>query len=150
MKKTDRKNKTNLTVTWPTNIFTIKELNDANSEFVEITLRVRLKKAVETGEVNEIGVLHNGKGRPTIVFVYGNPTAAHIEEAKSREVILKAAHLIEAPAHLQITQPPQCMPDQYKVPGNSIAAYRAYYLAEKIQQSRWTKRPAPAWINLVA
>lgn len=69
---------------------------------------------------------------------------------KSREVILKAAHLIEAPAHLQITQPPQCMPDQYKVPGNSIAAYRAYYLAEKIQQSRWTKRPAPAWINLVA
>ena len=89
MKKTDRKNKTNLTVTWPTNIFTIKELNEANNEFVEITLRVRLKKAVETGEVNEIGVLHNGKGRPTIVFVYGNPTAAHIEQAKSREVILK-------------------------------------------------------------
>jgi hypothetical protein len=89
MKKTDRKNKTNLTITWPTNIFTIKELNEANKEFVEITLRVRLKRAIETGEVNDIGVIHNGKGRPTIVFVYGNPTAAHIEEAKSREVILK-------------------------------------------------------------
>ena len=89
MKKTDRKNKTNLTITWPSNIFTIKELNEANKEFVEITLRVRLKRAIESGEVNDIGVIHNGKGRPTIVFVHGNPTAAHIEEAKSREVILK-------------------------------------------------------------
>lgn len=89
MKKTDRKNKTNLTIKWPTNTFTIKELNEANPEFVEITLRVRLKKAIETGEVNEMGVLHNGKGRPTIVFVHGTPTQAHIDEAKSREVILK-------------------------------------------------------------
>lgn len=89
MKKTDRKNKTNLTVTWPTNIFTIKELNAANPDFVEITLRVRLKKAIESGEVNDVGVLHNGKGRPTIVFVHGTPTEAHIDEAKSREVILK-------------------------------------------------------------
>ena len=89
MKKTDRKNKTNLTINWPTNTFTIKELNEANPEFVEITLRVRLKKAIETGEVNEMGVLHNGKGRPTIVFVHGTPTQAHIAEAKSREVILK-------------------------------------------------------------
>ena len=83
MKKTDRKNKTNLTVTWPTNIFTIKELNEANSEFVEITLRVRLKKAIETGDVNEIGVLHNGKGRPRLVLVYGAITQDHIAEAKS-------------------------------------------------------------------
>lgn len=89
MKKTDRKNKTNLTVTWPSNIFTIKELNAANPDFVEITLRVRLKKAIESGEVNDVGVLHNGKGRPTIVFVYGTPTEAHIDEAKTREVILK-------------------------------------------------------------
>lgn len=89
MKKTDRKNKTNLTIKWPTNTFTIKELNETNPEFVEITLRVRLKKAIETGEVNEMGVLHNGKGRPTIVFVHGIPTQAHIDEAKSREVILK-------------------------------------------------------------
>lgn len=89
MKKTDRKNKTNLTINWPTNTFTIKELNEANPEFVEITLRVRLKKAIETGEVNEMGVLHNGKGRPTIVFVHGTPTQDHIDEAKSREVILK-------------------------------------------------------------
>ena len=40
MKKTDRKNKTNLTVNWPKNIFTIEELNQKNPEFVNITLRV--------------------------------------------------------------------------------------------------------------
>ena len=94
MKKTDRKNKTNLTVTWPSNIFTIKELNVNNPEFVEITLRVRMKKAMESGEITDIGVLHNGKGRPTLVFVYGTPTKEHIEEAKSRQVILKDASTV--------------------------------------------------------
>ena len=89
MKKTDRKNKTNLTVTWPSNIFTIKELNAKNPDFVEITLRVRMKKAMESGEITDIGVLHNGKGRPTLVFVHGTPTNVHLEEAKSRQVILK-------------------------------------------------------------
>ena len=94
MKKTDRKNKTNLTVIWPSNVFTIKELNANNPEFVEITLRVRMKKAMESGEITEIGVLHNGKGRPTLVFVYGTPTKEHIEEAKSRQVILKDASTV--------------------------------------------------------
>jgi|NOAtaT_7_FD_contig_21_1942786_length_458_multi_10_in_0_out_0_1 hypothetical protein len=89
MKKTDRKNKTNLTVTWPSNIFTIKELNVLNPDFVEITLRVRIKKAIESSEITDIGVLHNGKGRPTLVFVHGTPTKEHLEEAKSRQVILK-------------------------------------------------------------
>ena len=89
MKKTDRKNKTNQTVNWPSNIFTIKELNVQNPDFVEITLRTRMKKSMDSGEITDIGVLHNGKGRPTLVFVYGTPTKEHIEEAKSRQVILK-------------------------------------------------------------
>jgi len=89
MKKTDRTNKTNLVITWPTNIFTIKELNAINTDFVEITLRVRLKKSIDTGEVSELGVLHNGKGRPTLVLVHGIITKAHVADAKSKGVILK-------------------------------------------------------------
>ena len=89
MKKTDRKNKTNQTINWPSNIFTIKELNVQNPDFVEITLRTRMKKSMDSGEITDIGVLHNGKGRPTLVFVYGTATNEHIEEAKSRQVILK-------------------------------------------------------------
>ena len=103
MKKTDRKNKTNLTLTWPSNIFTIKELNAQNPDFVEITLRVRMKKAMESGEITDIGVLHNGKGRPTLVFVHGTPTKEHLEEAKSRQVILKDASTINV---IKITNAP--------------------------------------------
>tara|TARA_B110000879_G_scaffold9608_1_gene12418 strand:- start:56 stop:316 length:261 start_codon:yes stop_codon:yes gene_type:complete len=30
-----------------------------------------------------------------------------------------------------LTDMPQCMPDEYKVSGNSVAAYRNYYVNEK-------------------
>jgi len=89
MKKTDRKNKTNLVVLWPTNIFTIEELNNANPDFVNITLRVRLKKAIDNGEVGEVGYLHNGKGRPRVVLACTPITQNHITEAKNRGCVLK-------------------------------------------------------------
>ena len=44
----------------------------------------------------------------------------------------------------QWTPPAQAMPEQYRVPGNAVQAYRNYYLGEKITQSRWTRRPVPA------
>lgn len=94
MKKTDRKNKTNLVVNWPNNLFTIKELNSQNPEFVEITLRVRLKKAMEAGEVNEVGVLPNGKGRPTLVLSYGPITSEKINEAKDRGVLFSKQTIV--------------------------------------------------------
>lgn len=89
MKKTDRKNKTNLVVTWPTNVFTIEELNNANKDFVNITLRVRLKKAIDNGQVGEVGYLHNGKGRPRVVLACTPITNEHITEAKNRGCVLK-------------------------------------------------------------
>jgi len=90
IKKTDRKNKTNLTVSWPDKIFTIEELNNHNKEFINITLRVRLKNAISNNEVSEVGYLHNGKGRPRLVLAYGNITQEHIAQAKDRGVILKS------------------------------------------------------------
>ncbi len=89
MKKTDRKNKTNLVVTWPTNVFTIEELNNANPEFVNITLRVRLKNAIMDGKVTEVGYLHNGKGRPRVVLACTPINDQHILEAKNRGCVLK-------------------------------------------------------------
>lgn len=89
MKKTDRKNKTNLTVNWPKNIFTIEELNQKNPDFVNITLRVRLKKAITDNVVSEVGYLHNGKGRPRLVLACAPITQEHIAEAKSKGVVLK-------------------------------------------------------------
>lgn len=40
----------------------------------------------------------------------------------------------------------QAMPDEFKNPVDAVAAYRAYYLGRKVQQSRWTRRPAPDFI----
>ena len=41
----------------------------------------------------------------------------------------------------------QVMPDKYKTDTNTILAYRAFYIGEKLSFARWTKRPMPSWIH---
>ena len=54
---------------------------------------------------------------------------------KTHLTITKCAEFLNVPpVHIQgeeFTQPPQAMPDQYKVPGCSITAYWNYYEGEK-------------------
>ncbi len=41
---------------------------------------------------------------------------------------------------------PQCMPDQYKVDGDAVTAYRNYYKGEKAYFAKWNKgRDIPEW-----
>jgi hypothetical protein len=89
-KKTDRKNKTNLTVTWPSNdtYFGVSELTNLNKDFIAITLRVRLKNALDEGVVTQIGTVHGGKGRPKLAFVMSPVTEAAITSARSAGVVL--------------------------------------------------------------
>jgi len=78
MNKTQRKNKTKQVINWPSNdvYFTIKDLVVLNPHMLtladkpsDITLRVRLKKAIdETKQVAEIGTKNAGKGRPEKIF----------------------------------------------------------------------------------
>jgi hypothetical protein len=87
--KTGRKNKTNLTITWPSaELFTIKDMFAANSHFIEITLRVRLKNELENGKIKEIGIRQNGKGRPENVYAMAPVTAEVIAKAKESMVLL--------------------------------------------------------------
>jgi hypothetical protein len=44
-----------------------------------------------------------------------------------------------------LTEFPQAMPDKYKVPGDPVAAYRAFYIGEKSRFATWTKRRTPGW-----
>lgn len=39
----------------------------------------------------------------------------------------------------------QAMPDEYKVVGNAVAAYRAYYLGEKRRFAKWKNGNVPNW-----
>lgn len=89
-KKTDRKNKTNLTVTWPSNdtYFGVSELTNLNKDFIAITLRVRLKNALDEGVVTQIGTVHGGKGRPKLAFAMSPVTESAIAAARSAGVVL--------------------------------------------------------------
>ncbi len=89
-KKTDRKNKTNLTVSWPSNdtYFGVSDLANLNKDFIAITLRVRLKNALDEGIVTQIGAVHGGKGRPKLAFAMTPVTEAAINSARSVGVVL--------------------------------------------------------------
>lgn len=43
------------------------------------------------------------------------------------------------------TEPPQCMPDEYKVEGNAIQGYKNYYIGDKQKLANWKVRGKPDW-----
>ena len=88
MKKTNRKNKTNLVVNWPTGWFTVDSLLADNSEFEKITLRVRVNKALEDKSVSILGTLKGSKGRPKLVFATAPVSQETMVDAKSNGVVL--------------------------------------------------------------
>ena len=45
------------------------------------------------------------------------------------------------------TAPTPAMPDDVKVPGNSLASYRKYYINNKSHLANWKKRQVPEWFN---
>ena len=47
-----------------------------------------------------------------------------------------------------LTEPPQCMDDYCKVEGNTIMAYRNYYIKEKSYMARWKFTPEPIWYTI--
>ncbi|MEH6454280.1 MAG: pyrimidine dimer DNA glycosylase/endonuclease V [Psychromonas sp.] len=44
-----------------------------------------------------------------------------------------------------LTEFPQAMPDNYKIKGDAVQAYRSFYIGEKAKFAKWTKRPLPEW-----
>lgn len=45
------------------------------------------------------------------------------------------------------TQATPAMPEEFKVPGDSVKSYRNYYRVGKASLHKWTKRDVPSWIN---
>ena len=44
--------------------------------------------------------------------------------------------------------PPQCMDDYCKVPGDTVMAYRNYYIREKSYMARWKNTQEPLWYTI--
>jgi hypothetical protein len=88
-KKTERKNKTNLVVNWPTTpFFTLDEIFALQPDAKEITLRVRLSKEIEKCRAAEIGCRTGGQGRPKKVFAFTPVPQATLDLARSQNVQL--------------------------------------------------------------
>ena len=47
-----------------------------------------------------------------------------------------------------LTELPQAMPERYRVPHDTVQAYRNYYIGEKKAFAHWTKRRRPPWFKL--
>ena len=45
------------------------------------------------------------------------------------------------------TPRPQAMPEEYRRPGDPVAAYRAYYAAEKAPWATWAHTERPPWLE---
>ncbi|MBD3654512.1 pyrimidine dimer DNA glycosylase/endonuclease V [Kangiella sp.] len=45
-----------------------------------------------------------------------------------------------------LTEFAQAMPEQYKVIGDAVSAYRQFYRAEKMGFAKWSRRPIPLWL----
>ncbi|MGM0444361.1 MAG: pyrimidine dimer DNA glycosylase/endonuclease V [Fibrobacterota bacterium] len=69
----------------------------------------------------------------------------HDRDHRSMAVIAEIEHMaFESPGRTEFAQ---AMPEQYRIPGDALHAYRAYYIGEKLGFARWTKRDLPPWIS---
>ena len=46
-----------------------------------------------------------------------------------------------------MTEPPQCMPDDAKIVGSSLDAYRNYYIKYKHEFAKWKMGNIPSWYS---
>ena len=81
------------------------------------------------------------------IALYKEYNRRYAKEHKAYQIILNAKyfHWLIKPGEL--TERPQCMPEEYRH-ANPVEAYRAYYRGEKMHFATW-KAPAqsPAWIG---
>jgi hypothetical protein len=74
-------------IVWPEGHFTIDQVQTSHPDMVNITLRFRVKKATENGEIATIGRLKPAIGRPKLVFAKTPVTEDVIKAAYATGVL---------------------------------------------------------------
>lgn len=69
----------------------------------------------------------------------------HLTDNKLRNILNCVPNNIELGTW---SEPPQCMPEDVKVPGNSIEAYHKYYREYKKDFAKWTQRDIPKFMTV--
>ena len=67
----------------------------------------------------------------------------HLTDKKLRDILSRSPENIKI---AKLTQPPQCMPDEYKRE-NAVLGYRNYYVGEKEHMLKYTIRSEPLWLQ---
>lgn len=62
-------------------------------------------------------------------------------------LIIEQLECPEAIPDGELTQFAQAMPDEYKVPGDPVAAYRLFYIKDKSSFAQWRYSEVPEWFN---
>ena len=75
-----------------------------------------------------------------------NKTKNHLSFAKLKDLLRRPPMRI--PLNKKFTEPPICMPDEYKISGDVVESYRKYYIMKKKEFATW-KEPAyiPMWFK---
>lgn len=68
-----------------------------------------------------------------------------VENHRSISVLSKIMH--QKFDSVGLTEFAQAMPDEYKIPGDAVKAYRNFYLGEKMSFAKWTRRRIPIWVK---
>ena len=71
----------------------------------------------------------------------------HLTDKKLRKLLNNLPNNITLGVY---SEPPQCMPDDVKVLGDSINAYHKYYAVYKKDFAKWTNRPVPNFMEAYA
>lgn len=86
--------KKNKNINWVNSTYTIDQLIENNKHIIPITLRVRLKKLIENGDVVELGTIPSKMGRPKLLLYNGKVTMSVLHEAISKNVCLHEKYQI--------------------------------------------------------
>ena len=74
-------------------------------------------------------------------------TRRYNKDHKSGKVILEITQPYGIDSSLEVTPFEQCMPDQYKVVGDPVQAYRNYYIGDKLAICTYTRTDWPEWLT---
>jgi hypothetical protein len=89
-KKVSKKKK--LVINWPTNLFSIADLQSLYPKAVNITLRFRINQAKERGQLVEVGKNITDIGRPTLLFATTPVTKEKLKSVDLSQVVLNDAY----------------------------------------------------------
>ena len=113
---------------------------------------VREEGLWKASHVNHPSAVWARASRGNYYWLYGLWTALmdeyHHRYGKQHSARKLMTYLVSAPKNIPeglFTEPTPAMPDDVKIPDDSLTSYRNYYIKNKTHLAKWKNRPVPEW-----